>query len=345
MNNSSNTSAEPTSGKIINVDQDFNGNLDDAILAANDGDTVELGRRTYRTAGLSINKDITIDGIRGESVIDGRGTPESIITLNPESSGTTIQDIEITNGDSGVNVVNATDITLKNLDINNIGIDEPSRDGQNNFGINLVGADGFEILDSQVRDIGRKGVGVTDTDGGIIRGLTIEDINIDAQHAQSYDAGGIKLFNTNDVTLQDNELSRVNAFYIWNDLSSNTVIDGNNITGVGDSFEAPSFNSNVTVIGIYDEKSVNSVVDNNTVTSVGNYISYDATEFTTETLELGDNNDFTRQELNTTDFWANEAAEKRIARTEDPDKANFALFEEEFYTGGTFGGDNGDGLN
>jgi nitrous oxidase accessory protein NosD len=330
---------------IINVDKDFNGNLDEAILAAEDGDTVELGRRTYRTSGLSLNRDITIDGIRGESVIDGRGTSESIITLNPESSGTTIQDVEITNGDSGVNVVSATDVTLKNLDINGIGVDEPSRDGQNNFGINLYGADGFEILDSQVRDIGRKGVGVTDTDGGIIKGLTIEDINIDAEHAQSYDAAGIKLFNTNDVTLQDNELNRVNAFYIWNDLSSNTVIDGNNITGVGDSFEAPSFNSNVTVIGIYDEKSVNSVVDNNTVTSVGDYISYDATEFTTETLELGDNNEFTRQELNTTDYWADEEAEKLIATTTDPDEANFALFEEEFYTGGTFGGDNGDGLD
>jgi parallel beta-helix repeat protein len=330
---------------IINVDQDFNGNLDDAILAAEDGDTVELGSRTYRTNGLSLNKDITIDGIRGESVIDGRGTAESIITLNPESSGTTIQDVEITNGDSGVNVVSATDITLKNLDIHNIGVDEPSRNGQNNFGINLYGADGFQILDSQVRDIGRKGIGVTDTDGGIIRGLTIEDINIDAEHAQSYDAGGIKLFNTNDVTLQDNELSRINAFGIWNDLSSNTTIDGNTINDIGDSFEAPSFNSNVTVIGIYDEKSVNSVVDNNTVTSVDDYISYDATEFTTETLKLGDNNEFTRQELNTPDYWADEEAEKLIATTENPDEANFSLFEEEFYTGGTFGGDNGDGLD
>jgi hypothetical protein len=345
MNNSSNTSAEPTSNQIINVDRDFNGNLGEAILAANDGDTVELGRRTYRTNGLSINKDITIDGIRGESIIDGNGTAESIITLNPESSGTTIQDVEIVNGDSGVNVVSATDTTLQNLDIHNIGVDEPSRDGQNNFGINLYGADGFKILDSQVRDIGRKGVGVTDTDGGIIRGLTIEDINIDAEHAQSYDAGGIKLFNTNDVTLQDNELSRINAFNIWNDLSSNTIIDGNTINGVGDSFEAPSFNSNVTIIGIYDEKSVNSVVDNNTVTSVGNFIGYDATEFTTETLKLGDSNDFSRTELNTTDFWANERAERRIATTEDPDRANFSLFEDDFYTGGTFGGDNGDGLN
>jgi Right handed beta helix region len=345
MNNSSNTSAEPTSNQIINVDKDFNGNLEEAILAANDGDTVELGRRTYRTNGLSINKDITIDGIRGESIIDGRGTPESIITLNPESSGTTIQDVEIINGDSGVNVVSATDVTLQNLNIHNIGVDEPSRDGQNNFGINLYGADGFKILDSQVHDIGRKGVGVTDTDGGIIRGLTIEDINIDAEHAQSYDAGGIKLFNTNDVTLQDNELSRINAFNIWNDLSSNTTIDGNTINEVGDSFEAPSFNSNVTIIGIYDEKSVNSVVDNNTITSVGNFIAYDATEFATETLKLGDNNDFSRTELNTTDFWANERAERLIATTEDPDKANFSLFEEDFYTGGTFGGDNGDGLN
>lgn len=336
--------------RIINVDQDFNGDLDKAIKAANDGDTVQLGEKTYKTSGLEINKDITIDGVPGKSIISGNNTSESIITVNVDGGGSTIQDVEITNGASGIDVRNASDVTLQNLEIHNIGIEKVDRSGQDNFGINLNAADNFKILDSEIYDIGRKGIGVTDTDGGLIEGLTIKDINIDANHAQSYDAGGIKLFNTNNVTVKDNNLSKINAFYIWDDLTSNTVLDGNELTGVGDSFKAPDFNGNVTVAGMYIEKTYKTSADNNTITSVddrrdgaGTFLAFNATEFSTETLDLGENNDFTNQELNTIDYWANERAEKLIATTEDPAAANFSLVADDFYEGGTFGGDNGDG--
>ncbi|MFM2311480.1 MAG: hypothetical protein RLZZ04_756 [Cyanobacteriota bacterium] len=337
--------------RIINVDQEFNGDLDKAIKAANDGDTVQLGEKTYKTKGFGINKDITIDGVPGKSVIDGNGTKESIITINVDGAGSTIQDVEITNGSSGINVLNASDVTLKNLEIHNIGIKQVDRSGVDNFGINLSVADGFEILDSEIYDIGRKGVGVVDTDGGLIQGLTLDDINLDANHAQSYDAAGIKLFNTNDVTVKDNKMSKINAFYLWDDLTSNTVIEGNEFTGVGDSFKAPDFNGNVTVAGMYIEKTYKTSVDNNTVTSVddrrdgaGTFLAFDATRFSTETLDLGENNDFTNQSLNTKDYWAAQEAEKLIATTEEPLEANFDLFSDEFYNGSSFGGDNGDGL-
>lgn len=337
--------------RIINVDQEFNGDLDKAVSAANDGDTVQLGEKTYKTSGLELNKDITIDGVPGKSIISGNNTSKSIITINVDGGGSTIQDVEITNGASGINVLNASDVTLQNLEIHNIGIEKVDRSGVDNFGINLSVADNFKILDSEIYDIGRKGIGVVDTDGGLIEGLTIKDINLDANHAQSYDAGGIKLFNTNDVTVKDNELSKINAFYIWDDLTSNTVLDGNKLTGVGDSFEAPDFNGNVTVAGMYIEKTYKTSVDNNQITSVddrrpdaGTFLAFDATEFSTETLDLGENNDFTNQSLNTTDYWAAEEAEKLIATTEEPLDANFDLFSDEFYSGSSFGGDNGDGL-
>jgi hypothetical protein len=337
--------------RIINVDQEFNGNLDKAIKAANDGDTVQLGEKTYKTKGFGINKDITIDGVPGKSVIDGNGTKESVITINVDGAGSTIQDVEITNASSGINVLNASDVTLKNLEIHDIGIKQVDRSGVDNFGINLSVADGFQVLDSEIYDIGRKGIGVVDTDGGLIKGLTLDDINIDANHAQSYDAAGIKLFNTNDVTVEDNKMSKINAFYLWDDLTSNTVIEGNEFTGVGDSFEAPDFNGNVTVAGMYIEKTYKTSVDNNKITSVddtrdgaGRFLAFDATEFSTETLDLGENNDFTNQKLNTTDYWAAEKAEKRIATTEEPLEANFDLFSDEFYNSSSFGGDNGDGL-
>jgi hypothetical protein len=337
--------------RIINVDQEFNGDLDKAIKAANDGDTVQLGEKTYKTKGLGINKDITIDGVPGKSVISGNGTKESIITINVDGGGSTIQDVEITNGSSGINVLNASDVTLKNLEIHNIGIKQVDRSGVDNFGINLSVADGFQILDSEIYDIGRKGIGVVDTDGGLIQGLTLDDINIDAKHAQSYDAAGIKLFNTNDVTVKDNKLSKINAFYLWDDLASNTVIEGNEFKGVGDSFKAPDFNENVTVAGMYIEKTYKTSADNNKITSVddrrdgaGRFLAFDATRFSTETLDLGENNDFSNQKLNTTDYWAAEKAEKRIATTEEPLEANFDLFSDEFYNSSSFGGDNGDGL-
>jgi nitrous oxidase accessory protein NosD len=337
--------------RIINVDQEFNGDLDKAVKAANDGDTVQLGEKTYKTKGLEINKDITIEGVEGKSVIDGNGTKNSLITINVDGGGTTVQNVELTDASSGINVLNAPDVTMQNLEIHDIGIKQVDRSGVDNFGINLSVANNFKILDSEIYDIGRKGIGAVDCDGGLIEGVTLKEINIDANHAQSYDAGGIKLFNTNKVTIKDNKMSKINAFNIWDDLTSNTVIDNNDITGVGDSFKAPDFNGNVTVAGCYIEKTFNTFADNNKITSVddtrpdaGVFYAFDATEFSTETLVLGENNDFTNQQLNTTDYWAAEKAEKKIATTEDPLAANFDLFSDDFYKSDSFGGDNGDGL-
>ncbi|NJK58294.1 MAG: hypothetical protein HC939_21110 [Pleurocapsa sp. SU_5_0] len=329
-----------SNNRVLNVDKDFAGDLEKAIAAANDGDTVELGRNTYETSGLSIDKDITIDGVRGQTVINGGGATDSIITLGEGASGATIKDVEITDGNNGINVNGSSNVTLANLNIHNIGIDAPVRDGQNNIAISLGGADGFKVLDSTISDIGRKGIGVIDTDGGIIDGVTLSDINLAAEHSQSFDAGGIKLFNTNDITISDNKLSGINAFNIWDDITSNTTIDGNEITGVGADFLAPEYNSFVRVAGIYVEKTHQSTVDNNKVTvSNDDFFAFDATEFSTETLVLGDNNEFPSTDIGSTDFWANEEIEKRVAITEDPDAADFSLFEDDFYNGGTFGGD------
>jgi len=320
---------------ILNVEADFDGDLEEAISAAEDGDTVQLGRKTYETSGITVDKDITIAGQNG-SIVDGDGTREPILNLTEDASGTTIRDLEITNGNIGINAFGATDLTLQDLEVHNIGVDEPIRDGQNNVGINLFYADGFQLLDSEIYDVGRKGVGINDTDGGIVKGLTVSDINIDAEHAQSFDAAGIKLFNTNDIIVSENNLSDVNAFHIWNDITNSTIIEGNTVTGVGEVFVRPDFNQNVIVSGIYNEKSYQSVVENNTVTTVDNLVAFDATAFTTETMELGEN-EFDSIELNTTDYWANEEAEIIVAITEDPAEANFSLFADDFFEDANIG--------
>ncbi len=324
---------------VIDVDADFGGDLARAISAANEGDVIKLGANTYETSGLYLSKNITIDGQEG-TIIDGGGTSLPIFDLKEGASGATIQDVEITNGNIGIQGQGATDLTLQNLDINNIGIEEPIRDGQNNIGVSLSHADGFQILNSDISDIGRKGIGIIDTDGGTVSGVTLEDINLDAEHSQSFDAGGIKLFNTNEITISNNKLSHVNAFIIWDDITSNTTIDGNEITGVGDDFLAPEYNSFVRVAGMYIEKTHNTTVDNNKVTvSNGDFFAFDATEFSMETLVLGDNNEFASTDIGSEDFWANEEIEKKVAITEDPDAANFSLFEKDYYSSDTFGGD------
>ena len=314
---------------IINVEQDFNGNLEAAISSAENGDTVSLGANTYTTSGITIDKDITVEGQEG-SIVDGGGTSNAIFELTSGASGATIQNLEITNGNIGIRADSAEDIVLQDLEIHNIGIEETIRDGKNNVGISLFYADGFQILDSELYDIGRKGVGVNDTVGGTVDGLTIEDVNLAGENAQSYDAAGIKTFNTNDILISDNELSGINAIGIWNDITTGTTIEGNVITGVGEDFLKPDFNPNVDIFGIYNEKSHKAVIRNNEVTATDDFLAFQATEFSTQTMVL-ENNDFSSQEINTTDYWTNEKAEIYVAVTEDPRAGGFELFEESFF--------------
>ena len=315
--------------KVISVEEDFDGDLASAIAAADDGDTVKLDAKVYSTDGMTIDKDITIDGRRG-TVIDGEGTSNAIFSLNSAASGTTIKNLEITNAKTGIFGDGATDLTLQHLEIHDIGNEEIVKGDEENSAIILDHADGFEIYNSDIYNVSKKGVGINNTDGGEISGLSIQDINLEAEHAQSLNAAGIKLFNTNEVTVSNNDLSGINAFYIWNDLTNSTIIENNNITGVGEDFLAPDFNNMVTVSGIYNEKSYESVVRDNFAESVDDFLAFDATEFTTETMILEDNF-FSSIEINSTDFWANEELEKIVAITEDPKEAGFELFADDFF--------------
>ena len=320
----------PADGDEIFVDRDFGGDLDEAISSAKDGDIFRLSANTtYSTEGITFNNNIIIDGQEG-TVIDGGGTSETIFSMYSGASGTVIQDIEITNGNNAIIVNGASDVTLNNLEIHNMGIEEVNRKGQNNSGISLDHADDFKVVNSEIYNIGRKGIGIYNTDGGTVRNVDIQNINLAAEHAQSFDAGGIKLFNTNEIVIEDNNLQDINGFMIWNDTTNATVIEGNVVLNAGEDFQAPDFNNNVYMTGIYNEKSSNAVVRGNTATSVENFFAFRATEYSTSTMTLGENN-FSDFELNTTDYWVNEEAEKLIAETEDPDEATFDLISDDFF--------------
>ena len=318
------------SGTIIDVDNDFGGDLAAAIASANDGETLELSGRTYYTSGITVDKDITIFGREG-TVIDGNGTLNSIINLTPDASGATIQNINITNGNNGIYSYGASNLTLQNLDVFNIGNTERFSGGENNTGIILNYASGARLIDSNVFDVARKGVSIGDTDGATISGLRVENINLAAEHAQSHDAAGVKFFNTSNVILKDSYFANINANNIWNDTTTKTIIENNIIEDIGSAFVVPSFmnENSVDISGIYNEKSPNSIVRDNYASSVDNFAGYNGTEFTTETAILEDN-DFAILEINTEDYWVNESAERLIALTEDPADADFSLFSEEY---------------
>ena len=318
----------PANGNVVNVDNDFGGDIASAIASANEGDTVQLGNNVYYTDGITINKNIVLNGVEG-SIIDGTGTGSSILTLTPEASGATIQNMEITNGNNGIYGSGATNITLQNLNINNIGINQTIRHGENNTGIMLNRADGVQILDSNLNNIGRKGVGIGDTSGALVSGVVVENVNLDAQHAQSHDAAGVKFYNTFNATVKDSYFDNINANNIWNDITSGTTIEGNTVAGVGDNFIKPDFNTNVEISGIYNEKSVNSTVTGNTADSLDGFLAYNATAFTTESMALEDNN-FSHSGVNTTDYWANKDAEILIATTENAADANFDLYHQDY---------------
>ena len=318
-----------SSDNVISVDEDFGGDLESAISAANEGDVVKLGNNTYYTSGITIDKNIIIEGQEG-SVIDGSGTSDTIINLNPGASGAIIQKVEITNGNNGIYSYGASNLTIQDVDVNNIGIDQPMRDGQNNTGIALGQADGSKILNSTVEDIGRKAVSIGDTEGATISGLTVKNVNLAAQHSQAHDAAGVKFYNTHDVAIKGSYFSDINAINIWNDSTNAATIEGNVVENVGEDFIAPSFNTNVEVLGIYNEKSSNAVINNNTVTAEEGFVGFRATEFSTETMSLGSNN-FSSSEINTTDHWVNESVEKLIATTPDPDAAGFSLMADAYY--------------
>ena len=322
--------AQPENGgRVISVDNDFAGSIKDAIANARDGDVVELGNKTYYTSGIYLDKDITLTG-QSNSVIDGKGASSTVITINSGGTGATIQNIEITNAKNGIYSNRAYNLTLQNLDINNIGNYNVIRSGQNNIGIVANHANGLKLLDSTIENMGRSGVNVGDTDGAVISGITVKDVNLKAEHAQSHDAAGIKFFNTNDILLKDSYFSDINANHIWNDTTTNTTIENNTIEKVGEDFLRPTFNPYVDITGIYNEKSHNSIVRNNSANAVGEFTAFKATEYTTQTM-IAENNDFSRVEMGSTDYWVNETVEILIAETENPSQADFSLFSNEYY--------------
>ena len=263
--------AQPEAGgKVIQLGE--GDDIQAAIDSASDGDVIKLAQGTYTTSGLTIDKDITLDGEEG-TVIDGQGADGKIITIGENADGATLQDLELTNASNGVFADGADDLLIQNLDINNIGLGELSNSGfeADNTGILVANTSGTQILNNQLSDIGRLGITVKESDGGdiLIDGNSLSNINLDAQHSQAHDAGGIKLFDTAGVTISNNDFDRVNAHNLWLDTVNETEVSGNSINIDDDLFQAGSEQSGLGLMGIYNEKSYNADITNNSISALG----------------------------------------------------------------------------
>lgn len=302
-------------GQVINVEagQDIQA----AIDSANNGDVVRLGEGTFNVESLFIDKDITLDGVEG-SVIDGGGTEETLITLGQNASGATLQDFELTNAKNGIYSDGSDNLTINNLDINNIGLGEltDTSFGANNTAILVANTSGTEITNNSISDIGRLGITVKVSDGGdiLVDGNRISNVNRDGLHSQSHDAGGIKLFDTTDVTVSNNELFDINAQNIWADTVNLTTITGNEVEIAEDVFNP--FNDLVGngVMGIYNEKSWNAVISGNSVkTETEGDFAIRSTEANYDSLSEFDNLFVGPTDFKSETYWADEAVERDVA--------------------------------
>jgi hypothetical protein len=313
-------------GNVINVDSDFGGNLQSAIAAASNGDVVKLGSRTYTASGVKIDKDITLDGEAG-TVIDGGGSADSILNITQDADGATIQNLELTNANIGIYTYGAENLTVQNVDVNNIGLTQTDVNGQSNTGMVFNSTNGLQVTNCDLSDIGRKGIGVGDSVGAVISDVSVENVNLADQHARNHDVAGVKFYNTTDSVIQNSYFSNIHGNALWPDTTTGTILTNNTVEGVKIGED---------ISGVYNEKSPNSRVSGNTVTGVDGHVGLDATELTTETLDLGENN-FSNQLLGSTDYFVDPAAETMIANEADPSKANFDLISAAYSQGSVMG--------
>jgi parallel beta-helix repeat protein len=88
--------------------------IQEAINAANPGDTILVAPGVYHDQSVVVNKTITIIGEHGSGpVFDGGGSGQIFMSLLPGASGTVIQGLAITNYGQGI-VVNASNCKIYN---------------------------------------------------------------------------------------------------------------------------------------------------------------------------------------------------------------------------------------
>ena len=264
------------------------GDLQAAIDSAKNGDVIKLEAGTYDISDLTINKQITIDGTDG-TVLDGGGS-ETGINILSGGSGSVIQDVEMMNfQDRAISGTGAKNLLLQNLDIHHVGIGSPLQGDNRNTAIHLDGADGFQILNSNITDVDRKGIGIGVTNGGVISGVSIAGINEGNNHDRTWDVGAIKSFQASNIDVIGNAADAINGNALWFDHSDGVYAQDNIITNVGLGDIGLNGAQIDNTRGLYFETSTNSGASNNTITGENGFEMITVTNQSAGSFSLGDN--------------------------------------------------------
>lgn len=137
----------PLSGTTINVPADIP-TIQEAIDAANEGDTVNIAAGTF-TESLSINgKSIVLTGAgENNTFLDGDG--QHVLTVE-HSPGVLIENMTVQNGDKGILVLNNSSVEITLVTVKDCS----------NRGIQLWNNSSAEVSDSTIDNSGRDGIGV-----------------------------------------------------------------------------------------------------------------------------------------------------------------------------------------
>jgi parallel beta-helix repeat protein len=247
-----------------NPPEDFT-SIQDALIAANDGDTIYVYNGSYYES-VPINKMISLIGEdRNSTLIDRMGNGDDVIIFSDWTNitGFTIHNSGAAGSDAGINIDDANNVTISynNIISNDLGIYiTPSSSYNNIIGNNISGNDDDgihmyssfnNVIGNEIYSNGRLGLNF-DSNGPYWRGNNIINNNI------SFNSYGMGFQNNNWSNIINNRIvSNTNHGLILFSASNNTIMD-NNVSNNG--------------YGIYLRDSNGNTIENNTSSNVNDGI-------------------------------------------------------------------------
>jgi len=200
------------------------GNIQAAINAAGAGATIQLSAGTYTGQSFQLQSGDTLAGASGGgTVLNGNGMSQPMTSAN-----------------------GATGITVSNLTVT--GYQTPSQQGAIHTGANwsllnvtatgngaagaYIGGVSNLVQGGSYSNNGQEGLAGSQADGSKIIGITADNNNAAGAYDPGFEAGGMKITETNGLTISGGTFQNNNGPGIWGDLNDqNWTVTGNGVSG------------------------------------------------------------------------------------------------------------------